>query len=131
MIVIDSSALVAILFDEPERQAFEDIIAGAERCVISAVSAHETATVVRLRHGVPAVQRSWQLLADSEIDIIPFDELQVRAAAVAFDRYGKGINPRARLNLSDCATYALAKTLNAALLFKGGDFTQTDLQPCA
>jgi len=130
MIVVDSSALIAILFEEPEKQAFEDIIAGGERCVISAVNAHETATVMRLRHGSAAVERFWQLLVDCEIDVVPFDELQVRAAAVAFDLYGKGINSRTRLNLSDCAAYALAKTMNAPLLFKGNDFTQTDLQSC-
>jgi ribonuclease VapC len=95
---------------------------------MSAVNAHETATVLRLRHGAAAVARFWQFLADSEIEIVPFDEVQVRAAAVAFDHYGKGVNPRAKLNLSDCAAYALAKTMNAPLLFKGDDFTQTDLQ---
>jgi ribonuclease VapC len=103
MIVVDSSALIAILFDEPEKQAFETIVAGDERCVMSAVNAHETATVLRVRHGPQAVTRLWQLLADSEIEIVPFDETQVRAAAVAFDRYGKGIHATARLNLSDCA----------------------------
>jgi ribonuclease VapC len=130
MIVVDSSALIAILFDEPEKQAFEIVIAGGERCVMSAVNIHETATVLRLRHGAAAVERFWQFLADSEIEIVPFDEEQVRAAAVAFDLYGKGINSKARLNLSDCAAYALAKTMNAPLLFKGDDFTQTDLQSC-
>lgn len=54
----------------------------------------------------------------------------MRLAASAFGRYGKGIDPRARLNLSDCAAYALAKTMNAPLLFKGDDFTHTDLQSC-
>jgi ribonuclease VapC len=131
MIVVDSSALIAILFEEPEKQAFESAIAGGDRCVMSAVNAHETATVLRLRHGPAAVERLWQLLADSEIEIVPFDETQVRAAAVAFDRYGKGINSKAQLNLSDCAAYALAKTMNAPLLFKGNDFTQTDLQSYA
>ena len=110
MIVVDSSALIAILFGEPEKQAFEDIIAGGEPCLISAVNAHETATVLRLRHGAAAVERLWQLLADSEIEIVPFDEAQVRAAAAAFDRYGKGINPGARLNLSDCAAYAFPRS---------------------
>ena len=86
--------------------------------------------MLRVRHGSAAVGRLWQLLADSEIEIVPFDEVQVRAAAVAFDQYGKGINPRARLNLSDCAAYALAKTMSAPLLIKGDDFTQTDLQSC-
>ena len=130
MIVVDSSALIAILFEEPEKQAFENIIIGGERCVMSAVNVHETATVLRLRHGAMAVERFWQFLIDSEIEIVPFDETQVRAAAVAFNLYGKGINPRARLNLSDCAAYALAKTMDAPLLFKGDDLTQTDLQPC-
>jgi ribonuclease VapC len=128
MIVVDSSALIAILFKEPEHQAFEDIITGGERCVMSAVNVHETATVLRLRHGAAAVERFWQFLADVEIEIVPFDEAQVRAAAVAFDLYGKGIHSKARLNLSDCAAYALAKAMNARLLFKGDDFTHTDLQ---
>jgi ribonuclease VapC len=130
MIVVDSSALIAVLFREPEHQVFEDIITGGEHCVISAVNAHETATVLRLRHGAAAVARFWQFLADVELEIVPFDEAQVRVAAVAFDRYGKGINPKARLNLSDCVAYALAKVMDAPLLFKGDDFTQTDLRAC-
>jgi len=128
MIVVDSSALIAILFDEPEKQAFETIVAGDERCVMSAVNAHETATVLRVRHGPQAVARLWQLLIDSEIEIVPFDETQVRGAAVAFDRYGKGIHAKARLNLADCAAYALAASMNASLLFKGDDFAATDVR---
>lgn len=128
MIVVDSSALIAILFDEPERQSFRDIITNGERCVASAVNVHETATVLRVRSGAAAVERLWQFIEDTGMEIIPFDEAQVRAAAVAFDRHGKGIDPRARLNLADCAAYALAKTLNAPLLFKGNDFARTDLQ---
>ena len=73
------------------------------------------------------VERLWQLLAVSEIEIVPFDEAQVHAAAVAFDRYGKGLHPKARLNLADCAAYALAVTMNASLLFKGDDFAATDV----
>ena len=130
MIVVDSSALIAVLFEEPEKQAFQNIIDGDERCVLSAVNAHETACVLRGRHGVPAVARFWQWLIDNEIEIVSFDEVQVRAAAVAFDRYGKGIDPMARLNLADCAAYALAKTMNAPLLFKGNDFTATDVRAC-
>jgi ribonuclease VapC len=128
MIVVDSSALLAILLNEPEKSAFETVIAGGERCIVSAVNAHETATVLRIRNGAAAVGRFWQFLADSEIEIVPFDEAQVRVAAAAFDVYGKGIHPKARLNLSDCAAYALAKTMSAPLLFKGDDFTHTDLQ---
>ena len=94
MIVVDSSALIAIFFDEPEKQVFEDIIAGGERCAMSAVNAHEAACVLRVRQGPQAVERLWQLLAVSEIEIVPFDETQVRAAAVAFDRYGKSLHPK-------------------------------------
>src|SRR5215468_7094923 len=129
MIVVDSSALLAVLLAEPERQVFQDIIDGDERCVLSAVNAHETACVLRGRLGVAAVTRFWQWLIDNEVAIIAFDEVQVREAAVAFDRYGKCVDPKAQLNLADCAAYALAKSMNAPLLFKGNDFTETDAQP--
>ena len=65
MIVVDSSALIAVFFEEPEKQAFQDIIDGDERCVLSAVNAHETACVLRGRHGVVAVAEFWQWLADN------------------------------------------------------------------
>jgi ribonuclease VapC len=130
MIVVDSSALLAIILGEPEQRVFEEIVANADRCVTSAVNAHETATVLRLRHGAGAVAHFWLWLAESEIEIMPFDEPQVHAAAAAFDRYGKGIHPKARLNLSDCAAYALAKSMDAPLLFKGDDFAETDLKRC-
>lgn len=126
MIVVDRSALVAILAGEPEGERFGALIEAADRCVISAVNAHETATVLRLRHGAAAVGRLWEFLREVEIDIVAFDAAQVKAAA-AFDRYGKGIDPKARLNLADCAAYALAKTFAAPLLFKGGDFAETDV----
>jgi ribonuclease VapC len=129
MIVVDSSALLAVLFEEPEQRVFQDIIDGDERCVLSAVNAHETACVLRGRLGVAAVTRFWQWLIDNEVEIVAFDEVQVREAAVAFDRYGKGVDPKAQLNLADCAAYALAKSMNAPLLFKGNDFTETDAQP--
>ena len=73
----------------------------------------------------------WQWLTDNEIEIVAFDETQVRMAAVAFDRYGNGIDPEARLNLADCAANALAKSMNAPLLFKGDDFAATDVLPSA
>ena len=130
MIVVDSSALIAVLLEEPERQAFQDIIDSDERCVLSAVNAHETACVLRGRHGVAAVARFWRWLIDNEIEMVSFDEVQVRAAAVAFDHYGKGIDSKARLNLADCAAYALARTMNCPLLFKGNDFTETDVKAC-
>ena len=130
MIVVDSSAIIAVLLNEPEKPIFQTVLAGGERCVMSAVNVHETATVLRMRHGMAAVDRLWRFLADGEIEIVAFDMVQVQTAARAFDLYGKGIHPRARLNLSDCAGYALAKTLDAPLLFKGNDFVHTDVASC-
>ena len=131
MIVVDSSALIAVFFDEPEKAAFQAVIDGDDRCLLSAVNAHETACVLRGRHGPQAVERFWQWLTDNRVEIVPFDEMQVRAAAVAFDRHGKGLASsasKAHLNLADCAAHALASTMNAPLLFKGNDFTETDIR---
>jgi len=119
-----------ILFQEREKELFKEIMESADRCVVSAVNTHETATVLRLRYGADAAERLWEPVRDNDIEIVPFDERQVRAAVAAFDRYGKGINSKARLNLCDCAAYALAKLLSAPLLFKGNDFAQTDAQRC-
>ena len=127
MIVVDSSCVLAILQNEPEKDRFGALLAGGDRYVMSAVNVHEALCVMRGRHGQAGAVRVWELLAAVEIDIAPFDELQVRAAAAAFDRYGKGVNSKAALNLSDCAAYALAKTMSAPLLFKGDDFTYTDI----
>ena len=127
MIVVDSSALCAIFFNEPERAAFQLILDREDRRLLSAVNAHETATVLRGKLGRKAVADFWRWLGENGVEVAPFDEFQARAAAAAFDRYGKGINSKARLNLADCAAYALAKTTNAPLLFKGDDFAHTDV----
>jgi ribonuclease VapC len=128
MIVADSSALCAVFFNESEKSAFQAILDGDERCIVSAVNAHETACVLRSKLGQAAVVEFWRWLADNRIEIVPFDAVQAYEAAAAFDRYGKGLHPRARLNLADCAAYALAKTMNAPLLFKGDDFAATDVR---
>jgi ribonuclease VapC len=130
MIVIDSSALLAIAFVEPEKEAFEAIIAGPERCLVSAVNAYETAIVLRMRWGSGALASFRRMLENNGIEIIAFDEAQVLAGAEAYGRYGKGIHPKARLNLADCAAYALAKAMDAPLLFKGDDFAHTDVKTC-
>ena len=61
------------------------------------------------------------------MEVAPFDEAQARTASTAFDRYGKGVDPKARLYLADCAAYALARSMNAPLPFKGDDFVHTDV----
>ncbi|WP_375415455.1 type II toxin-antitoxin system VapC family toxin [uncultured Bradyrhizobium sp.] len=129
MIVVDSSALCAVFFNEPEKSAFQAILDGDERCIISAVNAFETACVLRGKLGQAAVVEYWQWLADNRIEIVAFDAVLAREAAAAFERYGKGLHSKANLNLADCAAYALAKAMNVPLLFKGNDFAATDIKP--
>jgi ribonuclease VapC len=109
MIVVDTSCLLAILQNEPEKRAFEAALAGDDRYVMSAVNLHEALCVMRGRHGPDGGVRFWELFTAAEIEIVAFDEPQLRAAAVAFERYGKGLNSKASLNLADCAAYALAR----------------------
>jgi len=76
-----------------------------------------------------AVARLWRFLRDdNDFEIAAFEAAQSRAAIAAYGRYGKGVDPKARLNLADCAAYALAKTLDWPLLFKGADFSATDVR---
>jgi len=132
MIVVDSSALVAILENEADAPVYAKAIEQADRLLISAVNVHETGVVLRVRRGPSAVDRLWRLLqVDNDFEIAAFDEIQARAALSAFERFGKGLHPRARLNLADCAAYALAATMSAPLLFKGDDFSATDVKVSA
>lgn len=127
MIVIDTSALVAILRREDEADEFLRLIAGAERCLLSAVSLLETSMVLAGRTGDEAAWRDLDdLIEVAVIEIMPQDTEQVRIARAAFLRFGKGRHP-AGLNFGDCASYALADLNNAPLLFKGQDFSQTDI----
>jgi ribonuclease VapC len=127
MIVIDTSALIAILQNEPERAEFAALIARTERRLVSAVTLLEAGMVARSRRGEAGLKALDDIVSDAELEIVPFDDQQRQLALAAFNQYGKGIHPAARLNLGDCAVYALAKGMNAPLLFKGNDFTATDL----
>jgi ribonuclease VapC len=75
MIVVDSSALCAVFFNEPEKTAFQAILDGDESCIVSAVNAHETACVLRGKLGQAAVMEFWQWMADNRIEIVPFDAM--------------------------------------------------------
>jgi len=123
-VIVDSSALVAILNGEPEQEAFMAAIA-REPSKVSATTALETAIVARAsRHrDVDA------LLEDGEIEIIAFDSVQAKVAREAYARFGKRSSSQARLNFGDCMAYALAKVADEPLLFKGDDFTHTDITP--
>lgn len=124
--VIDTSALLAMLQREPEADLFSKTIKGESLRLVSAVSVLEAGLVMTGRRGQSV--DLWDLLKDVEAQIIPFDADQTRVALDAFARFGKGRHP-AGLNFGDCAAYALAKSRAQSLLFKGNDFSQTDISP--
>jgi len=125
-VVVDSSAIVCIFKKEPEVAAMLAALDASERRVCSAVTFVETFIVTaNFRPGLD-VARFSAMVADLEIDIVDADAVQAHLAAEAFLRFGKGRHP-AKLNFGDCLSYALAKALNAPLLFKGDDFPSTDI----
>ena len=128
MIVIDSSALVAILTGEPERDRFIDAIIDSPRPLISAVNHFETHAVLLRRSGEGSLRGLQEFLAVSRVEVRTFDLDQAYEALRAYRRFGKGSGHKAQLNLCDCASYALAMALDAPLLFKGHDFTHTDVR---
>jgi ribonuclease VapC len=131
LIVVDSSALVAILRREPEADAFLRTIAEVDGCLVSAVSFLETSLVLAGRHGDgDAWAELDALISAAGIDVVPHDATLSKAARATFLRYGKGRHP-AGLNLGDCGVYALAKSRGLALLFKGEDFSRTDVEVVA
>ena len=125
--VIDSSALIAILRKEPEREAFKRTIYGAGVRLLSAVTKLEASMVAAGTRGRAGLSDLDDLLADLQIEIVPFDDDQAEIARDAFVRYGKGRH-RAGLNFGDCAAYALAIAEAEPLLFKGTDFGATDVE---
>ena len=127
MIAIDSSALIAILLHESERDTFFDRIADAQTRKVSAVTVLEAGLVMFGRLGPSGVSDVLDFLTVIDAEIVPFDAHQAQSALTAFSRFGKGVNSKSRLNMGDCASYALAKTLNVPLLYKGNDFPATDI----
>lgn len=124
--VIDSSALSAILAGEPEQAAFIDAIAAADLRLVSAASHLEASIVLEVRHGSAGVHDLDRLLDRAGCEIVAVDAEQAKIARSAFQRFGKGRHP-AGLNFGDCFTYALAVARGEPLLFKGNDFAQTDV----
>lgn len=123
---IDTSAILAILFDEPERAALVDMIESHAERVMSAVSVLEAAMVLEGRGGDDRGTDLDLFLKRASIKIVPFDQEQLTLARRAFRRFGKGRH-RAGLNFGDCAAYALAQWSGEPLLFKGDDFAATDV----
>lgn len=124
--VIDTSALVAIFFGEPERQRFLEAITRAEQRLISAATVLETGIVLESRQGEAAGREFDLFVVRANLTTIPVDAEQIDIARSAWRKYGKGRHP-AGLNFGDCFSYALARTLSEPLLAKGTDFASTDI----
>ncbi len=126
MIAVDSSAVMAILHEEPEFRTFRDCILGAGGAVLSAGSVVELAAVTAGKALASAAFDEFLLLPFIEIE--PVDAEQALVAVEAYRRFGKGLHP-ARLNFGDTFAYALARQKKLPLLFKGRDFSLTDIEP--
>ncbi|WP_263353935.1 type II toxin-antitoxin system VapC family toxin [Acidicapsa acidisoli] len=127
--IVDSSALIAILKDEPEAKAFKAAILGPETVAISAATYFEASIVVdgykdpRLRARFDAILEATNFLIE------PFTAEQAQIARQAYRDYGHGSGHRANLNFGDCFAYALARVKREPLLYKGDDFVHTDIRP--
>jgi ribonuclease VapC len=126
-VVLDSSAVLAILQDESERRQFNEAIEAAETRSLSTASFVECSMILESRYGPDAVRDLDLFVAKAQISLVPVDEDQAKLARSAFRKYGKGRHP-AGLNFGDCFSYALSKALDMPLLFKGNDFSQTDIE---
>lgn len=129
MTVADTSVVAAVLLREPDGSAWEERLAEEDELVMSAASYLELGMVLSSRHGMrrPEIDRR---LAAIGIEVVPVSPAQAAIALDAFYRFGKGRHP-AKLNFGDCLVYALAKERGEPLLFKGNDFSQTDVTPAA
>jgi len=127
-VIVDSSALVAVLRDESDAPAYAAVLASAEPLLMSAVSWTEAAVVVDGARD-PAASRRFDRLVDlAGITVVPVNPAQASLARQAYRDFGRGSGSRARLNFGDCFAYALASETGEPLLFKGEDFIHTDLE---
>ena len=128
--VVDTSAMLAILQDEPERRRFNEAFESAESRRMSVATFVETSIIIEARYGAEGLRDLDLLLERAAIELISVDMEQARVARDAFSRFGKGRHPAA-LNFGDCFSYAVARVLGEPLLYKGDDFSRTDLPPFA
>ncbi len=126
MIVVDSSALVAIILMEPEARDFARAISRATPSIMSAFTHFEASTVLMGRGGA-ALVADFDRLVELQIEVLAYDAEHAKKSRDAYAKFGKGYHPAA-LNLGDCVSYALAKSLDAPLLFKGADIALTDVR---
>jgi ribonuclease VapC len=124
--VIDTSAVLTILFNESEAQQFAVAIENDPIRLISAPNVLEAMIVIEARKGEAGAREFDLMLHKASIDIVPFNKEHAEIARIAWQKYGKGNHP-ASLNIGDCFAYALSKNSAEPLLFKGNDFFQTDI----
>jgi ribonuclease VapC len=128
--VVDTSAVLAILQDEPERRSFNEALESADARLMSVATFVETSILVESRYGAEGLRDLDRLVERAGIELVAVDADQARVAREAWSRFGKGRHAAA-LNFGDCFSYALARVLGEPLLYKGGDFSQTDVRPFA
>ncbi|HYZ43142.1 MAG TPA: type II toxin-antitoxin system VapC family toxin [Stellaceae bacterium] len=126
MIVIDTSAIIAILREESDARSFIEIIADSERSFLSAVGFFEASIVMIGRGPQQLADGLDALIEHTAMEIVPVNRELARESRAAFIRFGKGRHP-ARLNFGDCVSYALAQSRGLPLLYKGDDFAKTDV----
>lgn len=126
--MIDTSALAAIVLGEADASAIGRCASTAIEVRLSTAIAVEAFIVLRSRLGQAGVDRLEALISALSIGLEPVDAAQMRVAIDAYGRYGRGSGHPAQLNYGDCFSYALARTLDAPLLFKGDDFRHTDVR---
>lgn len=124
--VVDTSSLLAILLDEPERRAFNEAIEAADSRSMSVATFLEVSIVIESRFGAEGIRDLDMFIERAAIELVAVDLEQVNVARRAFSRFGKGRHP-AGLNYGDCFAYALATVRGEPLLYKGEDFSQTDV----
>ena len=124
--VLDTSAVLAILQDEPERRAFNEAIEAADSRSLSVASLVEASIVIEARYGAEGVRHLDQFLDRADVAVVAVDVEQGKIARQAFSRFGRGRHA-AGLNFGDCFSYALAQALGEPLLYKGEDFSLTDV----
>lgn len=126
-LVVDTSALIAVIRSEPESSQILDVLGSAEHRFLSASTLLE-ASIVTSGKGTEA-ERLNIFVQRAALEVVPFSAGEAKVGAEAFRKFGKGSGHPAKLNFGDCFAYALAKTRNLPLLFKGDDFIHTDIRP--
>ena len=127
--IVDTSALIAILRDEPSAESCTKAIEKAATRRISAANFLESAIVIDASRDPIASRRFDDLCREAELIVDPVTEAQARVARDAYRDFGRGSGHPAQLNFGDCFAYALARTTGEPLLFVGGDFARTDVTP--